>query len=146
MSARLAPVGAKALKIPPPEPQALFPRSILELAMEFLPHVFMYPVLVYPIKEYIFAHQIKTNMDKSIHSHLYHQVIGRLRSKREGKGVTQVQLADKLGVNQNFISKIETCDRRLDLIELRQICQVLGLSFVDFVAEVERDILSKEEK
>ena len=46
-------------------------------------------------------------MDKSIHSHLYHQVIGRLRSKREGKGVTQVQLADKLGVNQNFISKIE---------------------------------------
>lgn len=90
--------------------------------------------------------QIKTNMDKSIHSHLYHQVIGRLRSKREGKGVTQAQLADKLGVNKNFISKIETCDRRLDLIELRQICQVLGISFVDFVAEVERDILSKEEK
>lgn len=28
-------------------------------------------------------------MDKSIHSHLYHQVIGRLRSKRERKGVTQ---------------------------------------------------------
>ena len=83
-------------------------------------------------------------MDKSIHSHLYHQVIGRLRSKREGKGVTQVQLADKLGVNQNFISKIETCDRRLDLIELRQICQVSGLSFVDFVAEVERDILSRK--
>ena len=105
-----------------------------------------YPVLVYPIKEYIFVPQIKTNMDKSIHSHLYHQVIGRLRSKREGKGVTQAQLADKLGVNQNFISKIETCDRRLDLIELRQICQVLGISFVDFVAEVERDILSKEKK
>ena len=111
-----------------------------------LPHVSIYPVLVYPIKEYIFAHKNKTNMDKSIHSHLYHQVIGRLRSKREDKRVTQVQLADKLGVNQNFISKIETCDRRLDLIELRQICQVLGISFVDFVAEVERDILSKEEK
>ena len=29
-------------------------------------------------------------MDKSIHSHLYHQVIGRLRSKREDKRVTQV--------------------------------------------------------
>ena len=111
-----------------------------------LPHVPKHPFLVYPIKEYIFVPQIKTNMDKSIHSHLYHQVIGRLRSKREGKGVTQAQLADKLGVNQNFISKIETCDRRLDLIELRQICQVLGISFVDFVTEVERDILSKEEK
>lgn len=82
-------------------------------------------------------------MDKSIHSHLYHQIIGRLRSKRESKNVTQVQLAEMLGVKQTFISKIETCDRRLDLIELRQICQVLNISFVDFIAEVERDILSK---
>ena len=121
-------------------------QSILELAMGFCRMCQKHTILGYPIKEYIFVHQIKTNMDKSIHSPLYHQVIGRLRSKREGKGVTQAQLADKLGVNQNFISKIETCDRRLDLIELRQICQVLGISFVDFVAEVERDILSKEEK
>lgn len=82
-------------------------------------------------------------MDKSIHSHLYHQVIGRLRGKREKLGITQIQLAELLKVNQTFVSRIETCDRRLDLIELRQICQVLGISFVDFVAEVERDILSK---
>ena len=82
-------------------------------------------------------------MDKSIHSHLYHQIIGRLRSKRESKNVTQVQLAEMLGVKQTFISKIETCDRLLDLIEVRLICQVLTISFVDFVAEVERDILSK---
>lgn len=67
-------------------------------------------------------------MDKSIHSHLYHQVIGRLRSKREMKGVTQSQLADLLDVNQAFVSKIETCDRRLDIIELHHICQVLGIS------------------
>ena len=55
-------------------------------------------------------------MDKSIHSHLYHQIIGRLRSKRESKNVTQVQLAEMLGVKQTFISKIETCDRRFDII------------------------------
>lgn len=90
-------------------------------------------------------HQIKTNMDKSIHSHLYHQVIGRLRSKREIKGVTQSQLADLLDVNQAFVSKIETCDRRLDIIELHHICQVLGISFVDFIQEVDKDILRKSE-
>ena len=77
---------------------------------------------------------------------LYHVIGTNIKHYREQANLTQVQLADKLGVNKNFISKIETCDRRLDLIELRQICQVLGLSFVDFVAEVERDILSKEEK
>ena len=109
-----------------------------------LPRKPKYALFVYSKKEYIFAHQNKTNMDKSIHSHLYHQVIGRLRGKREKLGVTQIQLAELLKVNQTFVSRIETCDRRLDLIELRQICQVLGISFVDFVAEVERDILSKE--
>ena len=84
-------------------------------------------------------------MDKSIHSHLYHQVIGRLRSKREMKGVTQSQLADLLDVNQGFVSKIETCDCRLDIIELHHICQVLGISFVDFIQEVDKDILRKNE-
>ena len=86
-------------------------------------------------------------MDKSIHSHLYHQVIGRLRSKREmGGGVTQTQLAELLKVNQAFISKVETCERRLDIIELHHICQVLGISFVDFIQEVDRDILCKNEE
>lgn len=84
-------------------------------------------------------------MDKSIHSHLYHQVIGRLRSKREMGGVTQAQLAELLNVNQAFVSKVETCERRLDIIELHHICQVLGISFVDFIQEVDRDILSKNE-
>lgn len=84
-------------------------------------------------------------MNKSIHSHLYHQVIGRLRSKREMGGVTQVQLAELLKVNQAFVSKVETCERRLDIIELHHICQVLGISFVDFIQEVDRDILSKNE-
>lgn len=123
-------------------------QSILELVMEFC-HVNRNMHFLYIRKKNIYLRikiKNKTNMDKSIHSHLYHQVIGRLRGKREKLGVTQIQLAELLKVNQTFVSRIETCDRRLDLIELRQICQVLGISFVDFVAEVERDILSKEEK
>ncbi len=84
-------------------------------------------------------------MDKSIHSHLYHKVIARLRSKREMGGVTQAQLAELLKVNQAFVSKVETCERRLDIIELHHICQVLGISFVDFIQEVDRDILCKNE-
>lgn len=60
-------------------------------------------------------------------------------------GVTQAQLAELLKVNQAFISKIETCERRLDIIELHHICQVLGISFIDFIQEVDRDILCKNE-
>ena len=56
--------------------------------------------------------QIKTNMDKSIHSHLYHQVIGRLRGKREKLGATQIQLAELLKVNQTFVSLVKLLNRR----------------------------------
>lgn len=66
-------------------------------------------------------------------------------SVKWGGGVTQVQLAELLKVNQAFVSKVETCERRLDIIELHHICQVLGISFVDFIQEVDRDILSKNE-
>lgn len=102
--------------------------------------------ILYIRKKNIYLHLIKYgNMDKSIHSHLYHQVIGCLRGKREKLGITQVQLADLLKVNQTFISRVETGDRRLDIIELHHICQVLDVPFVDFIQEVDRDILSKGE-
>lgn len=46
------------------------------------------------IKNINLRNLILSHMDKSIHSHLYHQVVARLRSKREEKGVTQTQLAE----------------------------------------------------
>ncbi len=69
-----------------------------------------------------------------------------LAQQARNGGVTQAQLAELLKVNQAFISKIETCERRLDIIELHHICQVLGISFVDFIQEVDRDILCKREE
>uniref|UniRef100_UPI0040288467 helix-turn-helix domain-containing protein n=1 Tax=Segatella hominis TaxID=2518605 RepID=UPI0040288467 len=69
-----------------------------------------------------------------------------LAQQARNGGVTQAQLAELLKVNQAFISKIETCERRLDIIELHHICQVLGISFVDFIQEVDRDILCKRKE
>ena len=38
---------------------------------------------------------------------------------------------------QTFVSKYETGERRLDLVELQQICQVLGVTLGDFVVAFE---------
>lgn len=67
-----------------------------------------------------------------------------LRSKRIEKGITQEQLASALGVRQAIVSKIETHERRLDIIELRSICGIIGISFPDFIRELE-DCLTTEE-
>ena len=80
-----------------------------------------------------------------IHIYITKSLVACAASAKWG-GVTQAQLAELLKVNQAFISKIETCERRLDIIELHHICQVLGISFVDFIQEVDRDILCKRKE
>lgn len=76
-------------------------------------------------------------MDKSIHNSSYKAVIALLRKKRFEKGLTQQQLAGALQISQATLSKIESCERRLDIIELRQFCQALEISFVEFVSEIQ---------
>ena len=71
-------------------------------------------------------------MDKSIHNSSYKAVITLLRQKRTERGVTQEKMAELLQISQATLSKIETCERRLDIIELRQFCRVLNISFLDF--------------
>ena len=62
-------------------------------------------------------------------------MISLLKEKRQKMGVTQVLLAEKLNVTQTVISKIETCERRLDIIELISICSAINISFLDFINE-----------
>ncbi len=76
-------------------------------------------------------------MDKSLFSHDYET---RLREARRRAGATQARLAERLGQTQSFVSKCERGERRLDLVEVRAFCKALGLSFPEFVAEVERRI------
>ena len=59
---------------------------------------------------------------------------------RNQAGLRQIDLADRLGKPQSFVSKYESGERRLDLIELRQICQVLHLSLSALVERFESDI------
>ena len=63
-------------------------------------------------------------------------MIALLRGKREANGITQIQLAEKLNVSQAVVSKIETCERRIDVVELIDVCQAINISFVDFVNEL----------
>ena len=83
---------------------------------------------------------------KSIHNKAYQQLLSLLRSKRLDRGITQEELASRLGVGQGIVSKIETHERRLDLIELREICLALGISFLEFVMEFDNNLTQEENK
>jgi transcriptional regulator with XRE-family HTH domain len=83
-------------------------------------------------------------MEKSIHSAGYAVFLEVLKKTRENAGLTQTQLAQKIGETQTFISKCERGERRIDVVELRTFCQAFGMSLKQFVAVLERSMRQKK--
>lgn len=74
-------------------------------------------------------------MDKAIYTARSQRLTALLRSTRLAAGLSQVEVARRLGVPQSFVSKYESGERRLDLIELEQVCAALGVELGGFVAK-----------
>lgn len=76
-------------------------------------------------------------MEKSIYSSTYSLYLELLRKAREDSGLSQTELAERLGKTQSFVSKAERGERRLDIVELRAMCLAIGLDFSTFIKRVE---------
>lgn len=63
---------------------------------------------------------------KSIYSQSYRLLLDRIVKARNDAGITQAELADKLGRPQSFVSKIENGERRIDVIEFLQVAKHVG--------------------
>jgi transcriptional regulator with XRE-family HTH domain len=59
------------------------------------------------------------------------------REVRTEAGLRQADLAKKLGLPQSFVSKYESGERRLDILELREVCKAIGLSLKEFTERLE---------
>ena len=77
-------------------------------------------------------------MRKSIHHPDYQRFLELLREMRLKVSLTQEQVAANLGEHQSFVSKYESGERRLDLIELEQVCKALGTTLTRFVSRYEK--------
>jgi transcriptional regulator with XRE-family HTH domain len=80
------------------------------------------------------------NRSKTIHDSAYQALVECLRSARRNAHITQTDLAERLGVDQSYVSKYERAERRLDVIEVRAICRALDIPFPKFIAEFEKEI------
>lgn len=75
-------------------------------------------------------------MKNSTYDIAYLELRRILKDLREEKHLTQAQLARKLSVPQSFVSKYETGERRLDVIETVQICQALETSINQLLSKI----------
>lgn len=59
-------------------------------------------------------------------SRRYREFLARLRQAREEAGLTQQQAAAKLKRPQSFVSRCETGERRVDVLEFEEFVRLYG--------------------
>ncbi|WP_095201996.1 helix-turn-helix domain-containing protein [Mesorhizobium carmichaelinearum] len=55
-------------------------------------------------------------------------LIALLIEKREAAGLTQVELATRLGQYQSFVARLESGQRRVDVVEFINLAEILGFN------------------
>lgn len=75
-------------------------------------------------------------MPKSQFSEAYAAFLTILRQTRKDAGITQTELAERIGRKQGHVSIIETGVRRIDLIEFCAIARALGRDPEELFAKV----------
>lgn len=82
-------------------------------------------------------------MEKSIISSSYACLLECLKESRRQAGLTQVELAERLGESQSFVSKCERGERRIDFIELREFCKAMNTNLANFIRQFESGLTEK---
>jgi transcriptional regulator with XRE-family HTH domain len=77
-------------------------------------------------------------MGRSIYTREHQLLASLLRDVRLRAGLRQVDVAQAMRRSQSFVSDYESGQRRLDLVELRALCEVLGTTLPRLVQRYER--------
>ena len=83
-------------------------------------------------------------MRKSRETEDHQRLSELLRRLRRQAGLTQRDLADRLGVRQEWVSRYEVGERRLDVIELAQVAHALGTTAVEIIERLGLDQPGKD--
>jgi transcriptional regulator with XRE-family HTH domain len=70
---------------------------------------------------------------RSVFTDEYAAFTRRIIAARKDTGLTQQQLAERIGKPQSFVSKYERGERRVDLIEFLAIAEALGFDPSRFI-------------
>ncbi|WP_417695371.1 helix-turn-helix domain-containing protein [Pseudomonas sp.] len=79
-------------------------------------------------------------MPKAIYRSEYDVFLTLLKARRVKAGLTQVECSNSLGRPQSFMSDVERGVRRLDIIQISDLCSVLGCDLVELIQEFSDEI------
>ena len=71
-------------------------------------------------------------MDKTLGTLRHKQLIAFLIQKREAAGMTQLELAGSLDEYQSWVARLESGQRRVDVIEFERLAEILNFDTKEF--------------
>lgn len=77
-------------------------------------------------------------MGKTLGSKRHKALIDLLIERREAAGMTQADLANRLGEYQSFIARLESGQRRIDVVEFLDLAEILGFDPAKAVASLKK--------
>jgi transcriptional regulator with XRE-family HTH domain len=77
-------------------------------------------------------------MKKSLYTPEQEILQDLLYQLRTAKRLSQADIAKRIEKSQSVVSKYESGERRLDVVELRAVCHAIGISLPDFISEFEK--------
>lgn len=83
-------------------------------------------------------------MLKSVHTARHALFCESLKRARKAAGLTQVDVARLLREHQSFVSRYETGERRLDVVEFLEVAEILGIDPSRHIGELARSIRQTE--
>jgi ribosome-binding protein aMBF1 (putative translation factor) len=89
----------------------------------------VYPKLGYPLE----ARNNSVTLKDIAYRNRYRDFLLKLREARIGADLTQIEVAKRLGRPQSFVSKCESGERRVDVVELREFSRIYGKPLSFFV-------------
>jgi transcriptional regulator with XRE-family HTH domain len=79
-------------------------------------------------------------LEKNLYTDRQAILLGLLRSVRKDADLRQEDVAKILERPQSFVSKYESGERRLDILELYDVCKALGITLAEFTQRLESKI------
>jgi len=72
-------------------------------------------------------------MSKTIYSKEHKYIVKQLKKAREEAGLSQEQVANVLNATQSYISKLESGQRKIDVVQLKKFAKIYKKSLDFFI-------------
>lgn len=79
-------------------------------------------------------------MQKAIYDPAYRKAIERLKRTRKHRQLTQDHVARQLGFSRTWLSRVECCELKIDVLHLIRLCQAVRLSASELRRDIEKEL------